>query len=265
MKILRKCRHSITLAICVLSGLLLTGAVCAADISYVGSSTVGKFMHAAVGKYSGATFAINTKPESGGGENATAAGKADVGGVARDVKPAILKKGVKQFLIGRDAIAVLVNSKNPVDTLSSAQLKDIFTGKISNWKEVGGEDMTINVYIVNPQSATRKVFGKVVLGGAAYAGDHLKTIRPDPKVADRVASDKGAIGHLSFALVGDNAGVKRIKPDGQDASVNNPSYPITRPLYLITKGDPAGKVKDFIDWALSDAGQSVVKQFFVGR
>ncbi len=209
-------------------------------------------------------FKINTKPESGGGENATASGKTDLGGVAREVKPGILAKDVKKFLIGRDAIAVLVNASNPVSELSTAQLKGIFTGKITNWREVGGKDLAINVYIVNPQSATRKVFAKTVLGGASYAGDNVQTVRPDPAVADKVAADEAGIGQLSFALVGNQQGLKRVRPDGQEASVNNPAYPITRPLYLITKGEPAGEVKAFIDWALSDAGQEVVKRHFVG-
>ncbi len=232
-------------------------------IKYVGSSTVGKFMHAASKVYKDAKFAINTKPESGGGENATAAGKTDLGGVAREVKPAILAKGVKKYLIGRDAIGVIVNAKNPVQSLSLAQLKQIFTGKITNWKQVGGPDMAIHVYIVNPQSATRKVFQKVVLGGAKYAGK-IQTVRPDPAIVAKVAADPAGIGQLSFALIGEGKGVKRIKPDGQEPTVNNPNYPITRPLYLITKGEPTGAVKKFIDWARSAEGQKIVKQFFVG-
>lgn len=235
------------------------------EIEYVGSSTVGKFMHEAAGVYPHSSFKINTKPESGGGENAIAAGRTDLAGVAREVKPEILAKDVKKFLIGRDAIAVLVHASNPVDNLSTGQLKGIFTGKITNWKEVGGKDMPISVYIVNSQSATRKVFATVILDGGSYAGDRVRTIRPDPRIAEMVAGDEGAIGQLSFALAGENASVKRIRPDGQEPSVGNPDYPITRPLYLVTKGEPAGEVKAFVDWAMSDAGQAVVKRHFVGR
>lgn len=243
---------------------LFTSSLFAAELSYVGSSTVGKFMTDAASVYKASTFKINTKPESGGGENAIAAGKADIGGVAREVKPTILAKGVNSYLIGKDAIAVLVNKANPVSSLSSAQLKGIFTGKIANWKDVGGEDLTINVYIVNPQSATKKVFATAILGGEKYRGN-IKTIRPDPAIVDIIAADKGGIGQLSFALVGDNSTVKKIKPDGQAASVGNSSYPITRPLYLITKGPAAGQAKDFIDWSLSANGQAIVKKNFVGK
>ncbi|NPA25846.1 MAG: phosphate ABC transporter substrate-binding protein [Deltaproteobacteria bacterium] len=240
----------------------------AKTLKYIGSSTVGKFMHEAAKVYKAVDFSINTKPESGGGENATAAGKCDIGGVAREVKPKILAKGVKKFLIGKDAIGVWVNVDNPVSSLDKKQLKEIFTGKITNWKEVGGPDMPINVYIVNKQSATRKVFQKTILEGAPYAGKRLKTVRPDSAILDKVAADKAGIGQLSFAFGSGHpaaAKVKKINIGQQAATVNNPNYPITRPLYLITKGDPKGEVKAFIDWAQSDAGQKIVKKYFVGK
>ncbi len=124
--------------------------------------------------------------------------------------------------------------------------------------------MPITVYLTNPQSATRKVFQAKVLGKANYAGSRVKTIRPDPKIATEVAADLGAIGQLSFALNSGNKGVKLIDPMGQKAVVENPKYPITRPLYLITKGAPSGPVREFITWARSAAGQKLVKKNFVG-
>ncbi len=252
------------------AGILLLspgGAPGKAAIRYVGSSTVGKFIEEAAKVYPDAQFAINTKPESGGGETATAAGKTDLGGVAREVKEKILKAGVKKHLIGRDAIGVWVNRENPVRSLTQEQLKGIFTGKIANWREVGGPDQPIHVYVVNPQSATRKVFQKVILGKAKYAGKNLKTVRPDTGILDKVGADPQAIGQLSFALaVGHpaEAQVKKVAIGDQAASVTNPDYPITRPLYLITKGEPVGPVADFIAWARSEGGQSIVKKYFVG-
>jgi len=234
-------------------------------IQYVGSSTVGQFMAAAVEVYDASAFSINTKAESGGGETAIAGGFADLGGVARDVKPEILSQGVRKFLIGHDAIGVWVHVDNPVNSLTKAQLKDIFTGKITNWKQVSGEDRSINVYVVNPQSATRKVFKTTILGTEEYSGKHISTIRPDSAVLEKVASDAGGIGQLSFAFGGNNGKVRKIAIGDQEATVNNPDYPIARPLYLITKGEPKPAVQEFIDWTLSDAGQNVVKRFFLGR
>ncbi|MBI5749883.1 MAG: phosphate ABC transporter substrate-binding protein [Nitrospinae bacterium] len=238
--------------------------VLAGEITYVGSSTVGEFIKDAAKVYNKSTFKIDTAPESDGGENATVVGKADIGGVARDVKPEILAKGVKEVLIGRDAIGVLVNPANPVSDLSFAQLKGIFTGKITNWKDVGGPDLPVTVYIVNPQSATRKVFAKIVLGGEDYSGKNIETVRPDPAIIDKVSSDKGGIGQLSLAIIGGNKSVTKIRVNGQIPVTNNNGYPISRPLYLITKGEPNGEVKDFIDWVVSAEGQAVVKEKFIG-
>ncbi len=190
-----------------------------------------------------------------------------MGGVAREVKPAILSKGVKSYLIGRDAIGAWVNADNPVDSLSMTQLKGIFTGPITNWSEVGGRDAEISVYIVNPQSATRKVFAKVVLEGAQYEGK-INTVKPDVAILDKVASDVNAIGQLSFAFGAGHpkaSDVKKVAVEGQAATVDNPNYPITRPLYLITKSEPTGATKAFIEWSLSAEGQAVVKKYFVGR
>ena len=248
-------------------GVNLSGVDAQEKIKYIGSSTVGVFVREAAQVYKAAVLEISTKAESRGGEIAAAHAMTDIGGVAREVKPDILKRGVKKFLIGKDAIGVWVNADNPVTALSTEALINIFTGKISNWKDVGGSDMQITVYIVNPQSATRKVFQEKVLNGRKYAGERIETIRPDPAILDRVGEDRGGIGQLSFALAvahpSENR-VRRIKIDGQVASVDNTDYPITRPLYLITKGEPTGASKAFIEWSLSPEGQAIVKKFFVG-
>ena len=95
-----------------------------------------------------------------------------------------------------------------------------------------------------------------------------RSVRPDSAILDKIAADSGGIGHLSFALGAEHdkkSAVKKISIDGKAASVDNPHYPITRPLYLVTKGAPTGSVKNFIDWSLSADGQLLVKKWFVGR
>lgn len=234
----------------------------AGELKYVGSSTVGKFISAAAKVYQVSTFNLNTKPESSGGESCSTSGSCDIGGVARDVKAEYLEKGVHATLIGKDAIAVIVNAKNPVKSLSTDQLKGIFTGKIKNWSEVGGVDKPIAVLVVKEGSATRKVFQKVVLGGGEYAG--VKVVSPDGKIPTIVSRDISSIGQISFAFISGKRKIAAVAIDGQEASVNNTKYPITRPLFLTTKGAPTGDAKAFIDWALSPEGQDVVKKKFVG-
>jgi len=141
-------------------------------------------------------------------------------------------------------------------------LKDIFTGKVKNWSELGGDDLAIRPYIVKTASATRHVFQDLVMDGEAYSG--AKEVSPDRKILASVLHDRGAIGQLSLAFL---KGIKRIgvvSIDGQRATSSNPNYPISRPLYLVTGGQPNDKVKAFLSWAQSEEGQSVVRKRFVG-
>lgn len=234
----------------------------AGTINYEGSSTVGKFVSDATEVYSAATFVLNTKSESSGGEQCAARAKCDMGGVARELGSGFSDKGVVTTLIGHDAIAALVNADNPVTGLSAQQLNGIFTGQIVNWSEVGGADAPIKAYVVKKGSATRKVFQKVILAGADYQGTEVVT--PDAKIVTLVSKDPAAIGQISLAFIKGKSGVKALDVEGQKADVENPGYPISRPLYITTKGAPAGSVKDFLDWALSAEGQQVVKQRFIG-
>jgi phosphate transport system substrate-binding protein len=247
----------------IVSTVLFASLASAGTLNYEGSSTVGKFITDASKTYTASKLVLKTKTESSGGERCAASGKCDLGGVAREVNQKYLDKGATTTLIGKDAIAAVVNPANPVKALSNEQLKGIFSNKITNWSEVGGNDQAINVYIVKKRSATRKVFAKQVLGGIDY-GKTAKVLTPDDKIVSTVSSDESGIGQISFAFLGDDAGVVPVSVDGQAATVENPDYPITRPLYLTTKGAPAGEAKAFIDWALSAPGQKVIKQRFVG-
>ncbi|MDP6344183.1 MAG: phosphate ABC transporter substrate-binding protein [Alphaproteobacteria bacterium] len=253
---------TIALAAPILAFVLQPSIAGAETLKYVGSSTVGKFIADAGKVYAGTRITSNTRPESSGGESCPASGSCDIGGVARAVKSQFLDKGVVPTLIGKDAIAVIVHRDNPVKALTTAQLKGIFTGKIKNWSELGGPDLAINAYVVKKGSATRKVFANKVLGGAKYQG--AKVVTPDAKMVTTVIRDKGAIGQISFAFLSGKKAVVAVAINGQAATVENPDYPITRPLHLTTKGTPQGEAKAFIAWALSPAGQKVVKQRFVG-
>lgn len=250
------------ISILLISLFLFPVSIYAGTINYVGSSTVGKFIKDVSEVYKSSTFKVNIKSESLGGERCAVNGDCDIGGVARDIKKEFLDQGIVTTLIGKDAIAVIVNAENPIKALSSSQLKDIFTGRIKNWSELGGSKLGIKPMIVKKSSATRKVFQKVILGGEDY--QRYKVITPDERIISEVSHDKGAIGQISFAFIKDKRGIRALAVDGQAASVNNSDYPITRPLYITTKGVPQGEVKTFLDWTLSSEGQEVLKQRFVG-
>ncbi len=235
----------------------------AGTLTYTGSSTVGRFMEDAAKVYTDSTFIIDTLPESSGGEICSYRGKCNMGGVARPVNDRYLEKGVVATLIGQDAIAVIVHKNNYVTELTSCQLNGIFSGNISNWAEVGGPDRSIKVFIPKETSGTYKVFKEVVLRHQEYSA--TKTVSPDIKILTMVANDEAAIGQISLALIPDEENVKSLVIDGESCSIKNNTYPITRPMYLLTKDEPKGEVKSFIDWVLSPAGQDVVKKRFIGN
>lgn len=232
-------------------------------LRYTGSSTIAHFIRDAETAYGKARFTLDTAPESAGSERALLAGETDLAGVAARPSPAALSHGVQTALLAQDAIAVVVNQSNPITGLTRAQLRDIFTGKVRNWKEVGGSDLTIRPYIVGPASATRKVFRSAVLGEADYAGCEL--VQPDSTMLMKVEAEAGAIGHVSFAFLGQCGHVKALAVDGQPPSPANTSYPISRPLYLLWWPGRA-QVADFVSWtASSEARAILLKRFALPR
>ncbi len=230
-------------------------------IHYVGSSTVAEFLKDAEPVYGRARFVLDTAPESEGGEQAILEGKTDFAGTANQPKPETLRAGVVSTLVARGAIAVIVHAQNPVKNLTLAQLRGIFAGQIRNWKEVGGPDLAIQPFIVGAESATRKVFRARVLGDADYAG--CQEIRPDRNIIDAVAGTPGGIGQIGFAFLNGTKGVRAVAVEGEEPSVTNFQYPITRPLYLLWReGRP--EIEAFVRWTQTDEGQKVVMRRLVG-
>jgi len=168
-------------------------------IKYEGSSTAGLFMKDASEVYKGASIEISVLTESNGGEICPLAKTCDIGGVARDIHPLFVSRGLYAIPFAYDVLTAIVNSKNPVKELTSDQLKGIFSGKIKNWREVGGENRPITVYIVGKESATRDVFKKHILQDSEY-GVYSRVTRPDWRIVLSVNMDQGGIGHTSYSF-----------------------------------------------------------------
>jgi len=168
-------------------------------------------------------------------------------------------KGLKQYLIGKDGIVIVVNSQNPVENLNKSQISDIYAGNITNWKDVGGNDGKINVITREDGSGTRSVFQKFVMGKNSIKGDAV-VLTSTESVAQAVKGDPNAIGYMS--LTGFKGDLKALKVDGvypTEETIFNGSYPIQNPFLFLTKGEPKGVVLDFMNFCLSPEGQAIVE------
>jgi phosphate transport system substrate-binding protein len=185
-------------------------------------------------------------------------GTADIGTSSRDLKEEE-KPGLNQFVIGKDGIAIVVNANNPVSDLTTDQIRDIFSGKITNWKEVGGPDKTINVVTREEGSGTRGAFEEIIMKGTKIKGGAIVQSSAGA-IKQTVAQDPDAVGYISLASL--SSEVKALKISGvapSEQTVLDGTYKVQRPFLFLTKGEPTGAVKEFIDWVLSSEGQAVIK------
>lgn len=197
---------------------------------------------------------------SAGIENA-ASGSSDVGTSSRELKDEEGDLGLVDTPIAYDAIAVIVHPRNPVKGLTRAEVKDIFQGRITNWRQVGGRDAPIGLVNRDEASGTREAFSKIVLEGEAF--DLSAAVLPGTgQVRSVVASSRGAIGYISLGFV--NRRVKALKVDGvapTAEAVREGTYPVRRLLHFFTKGAPEGLAKEYVDFVLSPSVQrSVVRE-----
>jgi len=168
----------------------------------------------------------------------------------------------KEYILGAYTVAVLVNATNPVSNLASNQVQALFTGKLKNWKDVGGPDAPVNLYVRNPVSGTYLGFKELAMGFQDY-DEHIQLFTNYLDLADAVAKDPNGIGYTGLDLV-QHAGTKAVSVDGvapSAATVNGNKYPYARTLRFYTDADkePSG-AKDFISFVLAPEGQQVLTQ-----
>lgn len=166
--------------------------------------------------------------------------------------------------VARDGVAFYVHESNPVEQLTVAQLKAIYVGDVTNWKEVGGKDAPIVLYSRENSSGTYVFVKETVLGNEDYAAS-AQTLPGTAAVVNAVAREAKGIGYGGAAYA---KGVKELKVVGKDGqghlpnaeNVKSGAYPLSRPLFMYTRGKPRGDAKAFIDYCLSPEGQAVVTQ-----
>ncbi|TQD25691.1 PstS family phosphate ABC transporter substrate-binding protein [Methanolobus vulcani] len=177
-----------------------------------------------------------------------------------------MEKGINpvETVIGWDGIAVIVNKKNTFDSLTIEQLKKIYTGEVSNWKELGGEDEEIEVLVRDTSSGTYAFFKEHVLEDEEYTSEAVTEPNTEA-IVETVASDSSAIGYIGLAYA--DSSVKMLGLETTEGtfhpeqeSILKGEYPLARPLQYYTDGEPDGEVGDYIDFVLSDLGQSIIKE-----
>jgi phosphate transport system substrate-binding protein len=177
-----------------------------------------------------------------------------------EIKSAIAK-GVNPVahIIAMDGIAVILHPTNKINNLTVEQIHKIYTGKISNWKEVGGENKKIVVLSRDSASGTFEAFTKLALNGEKIRRDALMNAS-NKAIATTVENTPGAIGYVGVGYVSNK--VKAITVEGVTCIKKNiltKTYPLSRPLFMYTNGKPQGAVKDFIEFILSKEGQELVE------
>ena len=260
----------------LLALLLVPALVRAENITVKGSDTMvilgQKWAELYMKAKPGTTVQV-TGGGSGTGVAALLNGSTDICNSSRPMKPAEVADFIKknktrphEYKMCFDALSVYVHKDNPVEKLSFPQLEAIFTGKITNWKAVGGPDAPISLYGRENSSGTYEFFKEHVLNKKDFAAA-TKTMPGTAAVIQGVAKDANGIG---FGGIAYGEGVKHVKVSKSDGgpaiepkeeTVLDGTYPISRFLYnYVSPAKDAGLIADYIAWCTSDAGQAVVKE-----
>ena len=256
-----------------IAGSGIAGAAYGAEIVVNGSTTVLPFAQIAVERFAAAHPEVKISI-SGGGTGNGIKGLIDktthIANASREIKSSEIEQakanGVTPFetAVALDCIVPVVHPSNPIKNLTFEQLKKIYTGDISNWKDVGGENAPIAVVGRDSSSGTYGTWQELVVEKGAK--DQKSRVTPKAQVTassgamlTTVANNKYAIGYDGIGYV--DKTVKAVSVEGIEASLataKNNTYPMSRKLYMYTNGEPTGDAKAFIDYVLSADGQKIV-------
>jgi phosphate transport system substrate-binding protein len=253
----------------------------AAYIENKGSDTIVNLALAWAEKYQGDHPEVRISVTGGGSGTGIASlinGTVDIANASRQIKGEEVDEAKSngidplEHIIARDAIAVIVNPENPVNELTLQQISDIYSGKINNWQEVGGEDRPIVRLSRETNSGTHVYFLEVVLrlgskeDKTLFSTNTLLLPSSEGIIAE-VRQNPNAIGYDGLGYVPkDLKTIAIAKEDGGEyvlpsiPTVNDKTYPIARDLYMYTNGKPTGIVKEYLDWIRSSEAQEIVAE-----
>lgn len=214
---------------------------------------------------------------SGGGSSAGIIGlvnrTTDIANASRDIKDveraSVERAGRKvfEFAVARDALAIVVNPQNPINELTIDQLKQIYSGRVTNWNQLGGPDMNIVLNSRETSSGSYVFFQEHVLGdGVPFAATAM--LQPSSQqILNNVARDRGGIGYVGLGYLGPRIKTVKVKKDASSPAVGatvegvvSGTYPLARPLFQYMASEPTGAAKTWIDWVLGPEGQAIVKR-----
>lgn len=239
-------------------------------VAVVGSTTVQPIAQSIADEFAKVESGIKVDVQgigSSAGVKAANEGIADIGMASRELKAAEEEWGLDKHIVAYDGIAIIFNPENRANNLTKEQVKKIFMGEITNWKELGGADLEILVVSREAGSGTRGAFEELT----DLEGEEGSLVTEEAEIKDGngavkafVAGDENSIGYISLGYIDET--VKPAVIDGVDASVENVksgTYPIFRPLLMITKGEVSDITQAYLDYALGAEGQAIVAEKYI--
>lgn len=235
-----------------------TGGTVSTDGSTSMEKVIGALGESFMEANSGTTFTYNP-PGSGSGIQAVSEGRCDIGLSSRALKDDEKASGLKETIVALDGIAIIVNPQNPVKDLSLEQIAKIYTGEITNWKDVGGEDAEIVLIGREAGSGTRDGFESIT--ETKDACQYRQELTSTGDVITTVSQNPNAIGYASLAAIKDS--VKALTVNGvapTEATVKDGTYLVQRPFVLVTKEGAAlsETAQKFFDFATSADAASII-------
>ncbi len=242
--------------------LLLACSQRQSDIVVAGSTSVEPFIEKLAEEFIKANPDVKITVQGGGstaGIQASFNKTCNIGTSSRHLKDS--EQGLKTYLMALDGIAIIVHPTNPVNNLTEKEIRDIFAGKIKNWKELGGRDNKIIAVTREEGSGTRGAFEELIMKGEAIS-DACLVQDSNGAVREIIATTPQAIGYISAGLV-EEGRVKALSIDSIYPSIENfisGKYKFVRPFLLLTKDEPCGLVKQFIEYTLSPEAQKILNK-----
>ena len=239
-----------------------TGGTVSTDGSTSMEKVIGALGESFMEANSGTTFTYNPTG-SGSGIQAVSEGRCDIGLSSRALKDDEKASGLKETIVALDGIAIIVNPQNPVKDLTLEQIAKIYTGEITNWKDVGGADGEIVLIGREAGSGTRDGFESIT--DTKDACKYRQELTSTGAVISAVAANPNAIGYASLSAVEGQDGIKALKVNGVDCSeetVLDGTYAVQRPFVLVTREgetlSPAAQA--FFDYATGTAANDLIRQ-----